>query len=52
MWPSILALPDFDIPVIATYHPAYLLRQPIEKRKAWDDLQLAYATYRKELAVA
>ncbi|MEE9493502.1 MAG: uracil-DNA glycosylase [Gammaproteobacteria bacterium] len=30
-----------DIPVIATYHPAYLLRSPLEKRKAWDDLQLA-----------
>jgi uracil-DNA glycosylase len=24
-------------------HPAYLLRQPVEKRKAWQDLCLARA---------
>lgn len=29
------------IPLIATYHPAYLLRNPIDKRKAWDDLCVA-----------
>lgn len=29
------------IPVVATYHPAYLLRSPLEKRKAWADLCLA-----------
>jgi DNA polymerase len=23
-----------------TYHPAYLLRSPGEKRKSWEDLQL------------
>jgi DNA polymerase len=28
------------IPVIVTYHPAYLLRSPLEKRKAWQDLIL------------
>jgi len=27
------------IPVVVTYHPAYLLRQPDEKAKAWQDLQ-------------
>lgn len=32
---------DTDIPVIVTYHPAYLLRSPQEKRKAWQDLQFA-----------
>ena len=26
------------LPVLVTYHPAYLLRSPLEKRKAWDDL--------------
>jgi len=26
------------IPVVATYHPAYLLRNPSAKRKTWDDL--------------
>jgi DNA polymerase len=28
-------------PVVVTYHPAYLLRSPGEKRKSWDDLKLA-----------
>jgi DNA polymerase len=28
------------VPVLVTYHPAYLLRSPGEKRKAWDDLKL------------
>jgi DNA polymerase len=28
-------------PVVVTYHPAYLLRSPGEKRKAWVDLQYA-----------
>ena len=30
---------DKEIPVIVTYHPAYLLRSPGEKRKVWQDLQ-------------
>ncbi|NIV17749.1 MAG: uracil-DNA glycosylase [Woeseiaceae bacterium] len=30
-----------DIPLVVTYHPAYLLRSPSQKRKAWDDLCLA-----------
>jgi uracil-DNA glycosylase len=34
------------IPLIATYHPAYLLRSPSEKRKAWTDLKFV----RQELA--
>jgi uracil-DNA glycosylase family 4 len=29
------------VPLIVTYHPAYLLRSPLEKRKAWDDLLFA-----------
>lgn len=29
------------IPVIVTYHPAYLLRTPRDKAKAWEDLCLA-----------
>lgn len=33
-------------PLIVTYHPAYLLRSPGDKRKAWDDLQLAARVYR------
>ncbi len=35
---------DTSVPLIVTYHPAYLLRSPLEKRKAWDDLQLAART--------
>jgi DNA polymerase len=31
-------------PVVVTYHPAYLLRSPGEKRRAWEDLMLAMAT--------
>ncbi len=27
--------------VVPTYHPAYLLRSPHEKRKTWEDIQLA-----------
>ncbi len=29
------------VPVVVTYHPAYLLRSPGEKRKSWQDLKLA-----------
>jgi DNA polymerase len=29
------------IPLIVTYHPAYLLRSPLEKRKSWEDLRRA-----------
>ena len=32
------------IPVVATYHPAYLLRNLPEKLKAWEDLVLARKT--------
>jgi len=27
------------IPIVVTYHPAYLLRSPLEKRKSWNDLK-------------
>ncbi|MDO9236728.1 MAG: uracil-DNA glycosylase [Aquabacterium sp.] len=29
------------VPVVVTYHPAYLLRRPVDKALAWDDLCLA-----------
>ena len=35
------ALHGVDAPVVVTYHPAYLLRTPAEKRKAWADLNYA-----------
>lgn len=34
-------------PMVVTYHPAYLLRSPAEKRKAWGDLILAMQTYER-----
>ena len=33
-----LRLSYHDIPLIVTYHPAYLLRTPLDKRKVWEDL--------------
>ncbi len=38
---SVHTFRDSGIPLVATYHPAYLLRSPADKRKAWQDLQLA-----------
>ena len=36
-----------DIPLVVVYHPAYLLRSLLEKRQAWQDLQLANNIYKK-----
>ena len=33
------------IPLIVTYHPAYLLRKPADKAKSWQDLCLAQRLY-------
>ncbi len=33
--------PFRGVQVVPTYHPSYLLRRPEEKRKAWEDLQVA-----------
>ncbi len=38
------------IPVVVTYHPAYLLRSPQEKAKAWIDLQRALRVLRGQEA--
>jgi len=35
---TVHAMPVTQIPFIVTYHPAYLLRSPADKRKAWQDL--------------
>jgi DNA polymerase len=34
------------VPLVVTYHPAYLLRNLPDKAKAWEDLCLARATVR------
>ncbi len=36
---SLHRLPDTDIPLLVTYHPAYLLRNPVQKAKVWQDLK-------------
>ena len=28
-----------NIPIIVFYHPAYLLRSPLQKSKVWEDLK-------------
>jgi uracil-DNA glycosylase family 4 len=38
---SVHAFGKAGIPLVVTYHPAYLLRSPTEKRKAWEDLKFA-----------
>lgn len=37
---------EFNTPLIVTYHPAYLLRTPGDKRKAWEDLKFARSVFR------
>ena len=37
-----------QIPVIVTYHPAYLLRSPEQKAKAWQDLQAVAHALREQ----
>lgn len=39
---------DPRIPVIVSYHPAYLLRSPREKRKSWEDLKFAMRVFREQ----
>jgi DNA polymerase len=34
------------VPLVVTYHPAYLLRNAADKSKAWEDLLLAARTFR------
>ncbi len=41
-----------DIPVVVVYHPAYLLRNPVAKRQAWEDLKLALRVYSEKMSVA
>lgn len=47
---SVHTLQPFGTPVVVTYHPAYLLRSPGEKRKAWEDLKFAMGVARGDRA--
>lgn len=41
-----------NIPVMPTYHPAYLLRNPIEKRTVWEDMKKIMAKLKELKAPA
>ncbi|NVM57397.1 MAG: uracil-DNA glycosylase, partial [Desulfobacterales bacterium] len=36
-----------DIPLLPTYHPAFLLRNPGKKRDVWEDVQKLHEAYEK-----
>ena len=38
---------ELQTPLVVTYHPAYLLRTPADKRKAWEDLKFARSVYQR-----
>ena len=38
---------ELNTPLVVTYHPAYLLRTPGDKRKAWEDLKCARNLYQQ-----
>jgi len=42
-------LNDRQVPLVVTYHPAYLLRSPSQKRKVWEDLCLARKVVQESL---
>ena len=41
-------LPGTDLPLLVTYHPAYLLRNPAEKAKVWHDMKALYRLLNNE----
>lgn len=41
---------ESEIPLVITYHPAYLLRNPIDKKKAYSDLLFTQQTLQNYLA--
>ncbi len=42
---QVLEFGGLKTPLIVTYHPAYLLRKPEDKRKAWEDLKFARGVF-------
>jgi len=43
---------DFrGIPLMCTYHPAYLLRNPSDKRKVWEDMKMVRDKLREKVMV-
>lgn len=39
--PRHVSIAGHDVPAVVTYHPSYLLRNPVEKEKSWQDFVLA-----------
>ena len=39
--PRHVSVAGHDVPAVVTYHPSYLLRNPVEKEKSWQDFVLA-----------
>jgi len=46
---EIHSLNPWDVPLIVSYHPAYLLRSPAAKAKAWQDLLLVRELLSKDV---
>ena len=46
---EIKATLSIGIPVMPTFHPAFLLRQESAKREAWHDLKLVMAKLGKQV---
>ncbi|HEX2580756.1 MAG TPA: uracil-DNA glycosylase [Dongiaceae bacterium] len=42
-----IAVDDIVVPALPSFHPAYLLRQPLAKREAWRDLQALAEKWRE-----
>ncbi|MEY4748508.1 MAG: hypothetical protein RIQ60_722 [Pseudomonadota bacterium] len=40
------------VPVVVTYHPAYLLRNPLDKSRSWEDLCLAHEVWARRKGMA
>ena len=40
---------DLDLPLIPTFHPAYLLRNPPAKKPCWEDLKVVLGVLGREL---
>ncbi|MCK4709161.1 MAG: uracil-DNA glycosylase, partial [Gammaproteobacteria bacterium] len=41
-------LPNTNLPLLVTYHPAYLLRNPAEKAKVWQDMKALHRLLNNE----
>jgi len=38
---------DFECPAMVSYHPSLLIRSPLKKKEAWDDLQALGSAYKE-----